>query len=236
MKIRTILTLFLIITFASENCYSQNQGFSANQIYGLNPMLYNGKLYTSFIAANTIGSPFLEGPRFINGSVHIRGKEFRNLLLNYDVHTQQVVLRYKTQMKNIREIVLSKVWLKSFSLGQKHFEILTFPGMKSKIYQVIGKGHYRILYTWRKDFSLSNTYGAKNFTFSKPVRESYLDVGNKLMHYKNNRSFVALFGPENKSAINKYLRKNRIKLNKIKKSRLQAVLQLINYCNTLKGK
>lgn len=236
MKIRTILTLFLIITFANANCYSQNQGFSANKIYGLNPLLYNGKLYTFFAAANTQGSQFLDGPNFKKGSVQFRGEKFNNLLLNYDVHNQQVVLRFKTRMKNTREIVLSNVWLKYFNLGEQHFEILKFPGIKSRIYQVIGNGHYEILYTWRKDYNLSNTFGATNFAFSKPVRDTYLKVGKKLIHYKNNKSFVALFGPENKSSLNKFLRKNKIKLNRIKKSRLQAVLRLINYCNTLPGK
>jgi hypothetical protein len=195
--------------------------------------LYNGKFYTFFTAASTKGSQFLDGPKFVKGSVQFRGEKFSNLLLNYDVHKQKLVLKYKTQMKNLREIVLSNVWLKSFNLGQKHFEILTFPGLKPKIYQVIGNGHYKILYTWRKDYNHNNTYGATNFVFSKPVRESYLKVGNKLIHYKKNKSFIALFGPQNKSALNKFLRKNRIKLNRIKKSSLQNVLKLINYCNTL---
>lgn len=233
MKLRSFMSVLLIITFASVNCYAQTPVLSANRIYGLNPLLYNGAFYTFFPAASTKGSQFLDSKKFVTGSVQIRGKKFNNLLLNYDVYNQKVVLKFKNEMSNMREIVLSTVWLKSFNLGNKHFEVFSFPGVKSKIYQVIGKGYYEILYTWSKDYNLSNNYGATNFVFSKPVRESYLKAGNKLIHYKSNKSFVDLFGSKNKSVLNKYLRKNRIKLNRPKKSGSQAVLNLINYCNSL---
>lgn len=236
MKIRSFIFLFLIFTFASVNCRAQTPVLSANRIYGLNPLLYNGQFYTYFPAASTQGSQFLHGPKFVKGSVQIRGKKFYNLLLNYDVYNQEVVLKYITQMNNLKEIVLSKVWLKSFNLGKQHFEVLSFPGVKPRIYQVIGKGNYQILYIWQKDYNHSNSYGATNFVFSKPIRKSYLKAGSKLMHYKSNRSFVSLFGPENKSLINKYLRRNGIKLNREKKSGPESVLGLINYCNTLQDK
>lgn len=236
MKIRSIILFFLIVTFAGVKSYGQTPVLTANRIYGLNPLLYNGKFYTFFTPVNTRGSQFIDGPVFVKGSVDIRGGKFNNVLLNYDIHNQQVVLKYKTQMNNMMEIVLSNVWLKSFNLGNKYFEVLTFPGVKSRIYQVIGKGHYEILYTWRKDYNLSNSYGATNFAFSKPVRDSYLKSGNKLLHFKSNKSFVDLFRPENRSVLNKYLRRNKIKLNRLKKSRLQTVERLINYCNTLPSK
>lgn len=236
MKIRSIISFLLILTFASANCYAQTKALSANQVYGLNPLLYNGPFYTFFPAANTKGSQFLDGPEFMKGSVLIRGEKFNNLLLNYDVYNQQVVLKYKTQLSNVKEIVLLKIWLKFFNLGKKHFEILSFSGSKSRIYQVIGKGHYQIFYTWGKNYDLNNSFGATNYAFSKPIRDAYLREGNKLLHYKNNKSFVALFSPKYKPLINKYLRENGIKLNRLKKSKPQVVLNLINYCNTLAGK
>ncbi len=233
MKIRLPFLLFILIQIAVTQSHAQTPVLSANQIYGLNPLLYNGKFYTYFNAANTKGSQFLDGPKFVKGSVQIRGKNFSGILLNYDVYNQKVVLKYKTRMNNLMEIVISKAWLESFNIDGKHFEILSFSGIKPRIYQVIGQGRYRILYTWTKTYALDHTYGATNFAFSKPVRESYLQSGNKLMRYKNNRSFVALFGRENKSLLNKYLRKNKIK---VRKSGQHTTLQLINCCNTLTDK
>lgn len=236
MKMRMGILLFLIMVLAGTRSFAQTPVLSANRIYGLNPILYNGQVYTYFPSASTLGSQFIDGSKFVEGSVHIRGKKFNNILINYDIYNQKVVLKYRTRMNNMMEIVLSKVWLKSFDLGEKHFEVLTFPGVKSRIYQVIGKGHYEILYTWQKNYGLANGYGATNFAFSKPIRDSYLKAGNKVMHYTSNRNFVSRFGPENKSLLNKYLRKNGIKLNRGKKSGPQAVLRLINYCNTLSHK
>lgn len=232
MKIHpTILLITMLLVVTSS--YSQTPVLSANQIYGLNPELYNGKIYSYAPAITTKGTQFLYGPEFEKGSVVINGKTFGNLLLNYDVFNQQVVLKFMTRMNNMMKIILSDVWLKSFNLGDKHFEILSFPKIKPRIYQVIGKGRYEVLYTWRKDYNLQNTYGASNYAFSKPVRESYLKFKDKLTHYKNNKQFVNLFSSENRPLLNKFLRKNKIK---VKKSGSKEILQLINYCNTLPTK
>jgi len=233
MKIRLPILLIILLQITVTQGYAQTSVLSANHIYGLNPLLYNGKFYTFFPAANTKGSQFLGGPEFVKGSVKIRGKNFPGILLNYDVYNQQVVLKYKTRMNNVMKIVISEAWLESFSLGKKHFEILTFPNTRSRIYQVTGTGRYKILYSWTKYYALDHTFGATNFAFSKPVRKSYLQSGNKLKRYKNNKSFIALFAPENRLLLKRYLRKNKIKL---RKSGQQATLKLINYCNALSNK
>lgn len=233
MKTIPKILLFFTMLFAVESTLAQVPVLSANRIYGLNPALYNGKFYSYFAPAGTEGSQFLNGPDFVKGSAQINGKTFNDLLLNYDIYNQRVVLKYKTRMNNMMQIVLSVVTLESFNMGERHFEILSFPQVKTRVYQVLGNGPYKILYAWYKLYALDNSYGSTTFKFSKPFRESYVKVGDKRMRYGSNRSFVALFGRGNKSALNKYMRKNKIK---VKKSSQQAILQLINYCNTLPSK
>lgn len=239
MKIRAITLLLLIVAFTHARSFSQNPYLSAESIYGPNLLLYNGPLYSFFTAPGTIGSQFLDGPQFVKGSVEFRGEKFTHILLNYDIYNQKVVLEYKTQNNKLREIVLPNIWIKSFHLGEMHFETLSFPGTKPSIYQIIGRGHFQILYAWSKNVNYGDNTNVSDqafLVFSKPLKETYLRSGDKLMPYKNNESFVALFDPENKPLLKKYLRKNRIKLNKLGKSGQASVLQLINYCNTLPRK
>ncbi len=237
MKIRLIVLLFLIVAFTDGRIFSQTlipaPDLTANNIYGPNPLLYNGLSYSFSPPPGTKGSQFLYGPKFVKGSIQLRGEKFTNLLLNYDVYNQQIVLEYKTKKNDLLGVILPNSWIKTINLWGKHFESLSFQGNKPRIYQVIGKGYFQILYTWRKFLNPDEDPKAVNLVFSKPSRVSYLKSGNKLMHYRDNRSFIALFNPKYKSLLKKYLRKNRIKLNQVKKSGMPAVLKLINYCNSL---
>ncbi len=233
MKTKPFLLLLFLLTFEAVQSHAQTPVLSPDKIYGLNPRLYNGKFYTYAAPVSTEGSQFLSGPEFQTGSATINGKTFHHLLLNYDIYNQQVVLKYTTRNHNMMKIVLSDFRLQSFNMGERHFEVRSFPGETTQIYQVLGKGTYEILYYWRKDYNLQNTYGATNFKFSKPVRESYLCIGNKRMHFRNNNNFVKLFGHENRVLVSRYLRRNKIN---VKKSGPRDLLQLIQYCNTLSEK
>jgi hypothetical protein len=203
-----------------------------NQIYGLDPLLYNGRLYSYFVPASTKGTPFIMGPEYNTGSVTIRGITYNDLLLNYDIYNQQLILQFKALAGNEQLLVISEAWLEAFTLGDKHFEFLPIEDSTNQLSQVLGDGKIRVLYTWKKNLSLDNSYGATNYIFSKPLREFYLVTDSDLEKYKNNRSFTALFDPVNQSLVKKYLRQQKIKM---KKANDREIIKLLNYCNTLQS-
>lgn len=221
--------------FTITGVYAQPSDAVPDKVYGLDPLLHNGKYYTNLLPAGTGGTPFFSGPDFVKGFVVIRGITYDNLLLKYDVFNHQLILLYKTGAGADNQIIISDAWLESFNLGTTHFEMLAAQDTMRQIYQVMGTGPGtdRILYSWRKELALDTRLGATNHEFSDSKKETYLYNGTKLLKYKSNRNFVALFDPAKQVLVKKYLRQQHVK---VKKASDWSMTELINYCNTISPK
>jgi hypothetical protein len=223
-----ILLSGLYLLFAFHLCAQQNAILS-DEIFGSDPLLFNGRFYTFSPPLKTEGNQFLHDTDFEEGSVTIRGVKYNNLLLNYDVYNQQIVLKYNTRGNAVNFIVLSEAWLESFTAGGLLFEILAFTDSIKHIYQVIGSGNNRILYSWGKKLSLDIFVGTSKHVFSEPLKQMFLLSNNRILSFSNNRSFSALFN-ERRTDVIKYLRAERIN---VKRASDKSMYQLINYCNTI---
>lgn len=233
MKILFRLSLIILLLFAWSGVFAQITTSDLDKAYGLDPLLYNGKYYSYFVPRWTEGTQFLNGPDAVKGFVTKRGVTYDNLLLKYDVYNQQLILQYKTNTGADHLIIISDVWLEKFNLGDVHFEMLAIQDTLRRIYQVMGTGPIRALYSWSKKLDITNQIGSENHVFLPSMKESYLLIDTKLLKYKKNRSFVRLFDPAKQVVLKKYLRQHKIK---VKKASNQVVTELINYCNTLSPK
>jgi len=230
MRFLFLIMLFIALFYPTKGANAQSSISSLDKVYGLDPVLYNGKIYSYFLASGTGGTQFLFDPDFTEGSATIRGITYDKLDLNYDVFNKQVIFQYEPREGGRKQIVLSDAWLDKFNLGNVHFEMLAIEDTIRQIYQVIGIGPYRVLYSWRKDLALDTHLGATNHVFSKPIRTAFLFEGGRLRKFKNNKSFVALFNPTGQTALKKYLRQKHVNL---KKASDEVIIQLLNYCNSL---
>jgi hypothetical protein len=109
------------------------------------------------------------------------------------------------------------------------FENITLPDSIKQIFQVIGSGPNRILYSWMKKLSLDNFVGAKNYVFSEPQKQMFLLANNRISNFWNNKSFSSLFN-ERRPDVIKYLKGEKIN---VKKAPDKLMYQLINYCNSI---
>ena len=223
---RLFLVIFLVLF--SGKLISQDAK-ELDRVYGLDPLLYNGKKYTYFLPPGTGGDQFLFSPDYFVGKATIKGKSFEGITLNYDIYNQQLLLQYADASGIFNIIEISKAWLESFRLGDKDFQFLTFAD-GPRFYQVLGDGPLFILYYWRKKLELDASHGATYFTFSPSMKNQYVLAGDKLRPFKNKRSLISQFDPRHKQEIRNYLYRNRIKL---KKASDQAMTELINYIGNL---
>jgi hypothetical protein len=90
-----------------------------------------------------------------------------------------------------------------------HFELFG-SDRDPHIYQVLGEGRYRIFYAWRKTLFLDATMAAPVYTFTPPLRESYVNMDGKLKQFRTKRSLVKLFSPVYKSQIRNWMRKHKV--------------------------
>jgi hypothetical protein len=229
MKSITRSLLIILLFSFSGNLISQDAAMEMDRVYGLDPLLYNGKIYTYFLPAGTGGNQFLYSAEFIKGDVVIKGVRFLDILLNYDIFNQQLLLQYTGETGAINIIEISKAWLESFRLGKSEFRYLSFE-KSPRIYQVLGDGPLFILYAWRKDLKLDVTNGAHNFIFTPAVKNKYVLIGDNLLTFRGKRSLVSVIGPEYKTEIRNYIHVHRIKM---KHASDETMTELINYIGNL---
>jgi hypothetical protein len=221
--------LVIIVIFFSGRLISQDAANEMDRVYGLDPLLYNGKKYTYFLPPGTDGNQFLFSTDYIIGEVTIKGKRFDGITLNYDIYNQELLLQYVSETGTFNIIGISKAWLESFRLGNLQFRCLSFNN-DPRFYQVLGDGPFYILYFWRKDLRLNTSYGAKNFTFTPSTKNQYVLIGDKILPFRNKRSLISLFDPGHKLEIKDYIHRNGIK---IKNASDKTMTVLINYIGNL---
>src|SRR5512145_1757956 len=112
---RSLLINFLLIL--PGMLPAQMAASNLDEVYGLDPVLYNGKKYTYFLPSGTGGHQYLFSPDYFVGSVTIKGQTFEGITLNYDICNQQLLLQYAIEAGSLRIIEVSKAWLESFTLG-----------------------------------------------------------------------------------------------------------------------
>ena len=229
---KSLIYSFLIVVFCSIPGKMISQGVvkDLDQVYGLDQTLCNGKKYVYTPPPGTTRNQYLVSPFYTPGSVKLKGKVFRNILLNYDIFNQQLLLQYANDDGPLNIIEISKAWLNGFSLGNRNFELLK-PDQEQRFYQVLGEGPVRILYFWRKTLNLNNAIGTYNFVFSNAIRDSYVLLDGQLKPFNSNRSLVKLFEQGKRPEIKSYLHKNRVK---VKKASDQEMTEMVNFIGKLR--
>jgi len=227
MNYQIIVLVFLQILIQNVTTCSQEK---INSIYGLNPLLYNGQVYSYTLPASVQGNQYLSNNEFISGSVTIHDKTFHDLLLNYDIYNQEIILKFESDYKTSR-IKLNKEKINSFSLGPKNFKLIKDKEHNSfQIYQLFGQGKYVALYYWKKTLDLIDKSGNTYWSFSRPQKTMYLQIKNQKYKFKNKRNLLSHFEKSQKNKIKNYLKENKINIKRISDIQLT---QLINFCNNL---
>ncbi|MBN2614987.1 MAG: hypothetical protein JXR71_04775 [Bacteroidales bacterium] len=224
------LIAFLVLLCSLPTAILAQDVTLSNDLYGLSPVLYNGKYYTYSPPVNTKGNQFIVDRHFTEGSVRVKGNLYDSLSLNYDIFNQQLILEFYTVEKNRLLISLSNAWLDSFTLGKKHFKALRVNGEKKEYYQVFGEGPFKILYFWHKNMNFVSSTGSSYYVFSKPYKTTLLLEGNNAKAFKSNSQFIRLFDKKNRAAVAKFLRQHQIN---IKRASDKEIQELMNFCNTL---
>jgi len=220
---------FSLLLFIPGMLLSQAAPTGSDPVYGLDPLLYNGKKYTYFLPPGTVGNQFLHRPDFYLGSATIKGTLFSGIILNYDVFNQELLLQYTAENGTLGILEVSKAWLEAFRLGEMAFIFKDY-GEGPNYYQRIGDEDPCILYHWTKQLKLDVTYGTDHFAFTPPMRDSWVLKEGMTHPYKSRHSFLKIFSQEDKPLISDYMRQHRIR---IKKASDADMTQLIHYINSL---
>lgn len=230
--LRAALKIFLSLLLLIPLCRAtaQNSRSGIDSVFGFDQVLYNGRQYIYQIPKNATGNPFLFGGGFEKGWITVMDRTYSDLLLNYDIVNQALLMKYVDVAGAIVVLEISESWLNSFGIGTTEFKLHQQGGIRPVFYQVIRNKSLAVQYYWRKELNLENVTSTPVYAFSQPKRTSILNLQGKEYAYDKNRDFLKVFDPVNQVKIRNYLRNRKIKVNK---SSDIAIQELVNFCNTL---
>lgn len=231
-RISTLPTFLLLLLLAVAILPAAAQRCSKNidPVNGYDPLLYNGKVYSFHPMPGTVGTQYLFDSFDSLGSITVRGVTYTNLTLNFDIYHQSLILKFKNGLGSQSLIEISYAWLEEASIWGGKFETYKKPGSAKRLYQVLGTGKEKIMYSLRKELLLDNMKSSGNHYFSSVKKDIFVLTGEHLFPIKSNASFIKSFSLTKQSYIKTYLRLHKIKITKANDFRMA---ELINYCNSL---
>ncbi len=228
--IRQFLLYFLggfFAFFSSYYAIAQQDNRAMDNDFGLNPKLYNGVLYSDFYGQNAEGNQFIDNEEFHNSQITLLNQRYEPVLLNYDVFSQKVILQFADLNKAIRQIEIPQNNITSFGWNSNHFEIATLPGLPPRIYQIIGTGNQQFYIYWSKKLVANTLQNSKDYSFSLPYREIFYKNGRNISLVSGNRSLLKLVDPAHQNEVKKWLRTEKIKVQKANDAQLLRLTQFL---------
>jgi len=224
-----IIAFQLLLLSPFYRATAQNNPSGTDTIFGFDPVLYNGRQYTYKSPRNSTGHPFLFDD-FQKGWINVKDRTYNDLDLNYDILNHVLLLKYIDHAGARVVLEISDSWLRTFAIGNSVFELRQQGGLRPVIYQFIESGDVKVQYHWQKELNLENVTSTPVYAYSKPKRNSRVNINGNEFTYEKNREFARAFKDDIQIKVRNYLKINKIKVNKSSDS---AIRSLVNYCNTL---
>ncbi len=196
---------------------------------GNDQVLSNGIFYEN-TSRNDLGYPYFKEDEFKKGYIVLRNKRYDNLLIKYNIFTQEVLVvnpKHKPQFAFLPPVD----FISEFGFDNYTFDQFLTPDSTISYQQVIYDNQVGCYYQWSKnrvDSHHNVNYSAFKYTEDKAKR--FLKLNEELFSYHNNGSFVKLFPEELAIDIKDYLKSNKIKVNKASD---ETVRDLLAYCEQL---
>jgi len=222
------LLLVLLLSLPSFQLMGQERSVA---VQTLDDQLINGKIYSYYPPKSVVGNQFLTSSEFIKGVVWISGKEYRDVLINYDILNQKLLISFKNLQGANVIIAQSMAYVEYFYLDDKKFIVKRDSKDRTNIYQLIQVGEAKFFIRWHKILDLRTSLNIVQYEFSKPLRTLYYQTpGGKQVLIKSNSSFYKQFPKKKAVQIKKYMRSNKLKITKLNFSQY---MDLLNFTEML---
>lgn len=230
MKALKFISILVLCFLGVHDLYSQTLKEKIDAIYGLSPILYNGKIYSEFYGDKVKGHQFLLEKQTIKGDLIVQNQSFKNQQLNLDIYQQKVLLKYSDQNNAIQLIEISQHHLSEFSLEEKNFRVALEADSSFIIYQIIGNGSHQIFLNWYKKLQTISSNSSYDYQFSEAKKWMYLVIDSQWLSITNNKSLIKKIEEAKQKDLKRWLKENRIKIQKANDHQLYF---LTNYLDSL---
>ncbi len=237
-KILLVLTVCLLAptlsyqqTNSGEKDLLNNFKKQIEDIYKYDDLLVNGHLYRPS-SMNVQGSPyFIKDKLWKKGRIYIKGREFLNQDLAYNIMTNELVTSIIFPDGSTKNIILDKRFIDSLYI-ENHFFINISPFVENKtneIYEQVYGGDFKALLEHHVKFIPEVTSSTPNGYFTKNETSLLLLEDGKFVSIPNRKSLLKYFS-SHKKEIARYIRLHRIQLKSAKNHEL---FNLFKYCDDI---
>jgi len=211
---------------AVKNLYRQTE-----KIYSTDDLLVNGQLYIP-TRPRAKGSPYYGEKQFVEGSVQIKGRQFENVLLMYNLENQRLILRAAVETGKYVTILLNSDLIDYFIIDGLHFinaGKYVNGDESAGFYAAVYHGHFDFLIKFEKEFRAVYDNQTPNGSYTGMKSDYYLFDGDNLVNVSKKKALLEYFLTEKKE-IKSFMRKQKIAY---KKASVPALNQLMKYCDTV---
>ncbi|PLX14551.1 MAG: hypothetical protein C0598_01010 [Marinilabiliales bacterium] len=227
-----LLSILFLLSFSGLFCQTTitELKVKSEEKYGPDDILINGISYIP-LHPSANGNPFFGENTFITSYINLKGRDFKNVLLKYDIEQQVVILKVNESYGG-KKINLSNNYIKDFVINNKHFVNINEFDIEDeyiKFLELVYMGDFIFGNYYSKNFLAvySNKYPYGKYTKTKVSK--YLFLNGKKYFIKNKGDILSLF-PEHKHDIKKFIKKNKIKF---RKATNDEFFKLMQYCDEL---
>ena len=201
-----------------------------DEVYSMDPELYNGRIFTEVYRIGVYGNQFFLNEDFQPGDLGLNNRIYKNQELNYEVYRQKLLMSFENDINARVVIEIPLMNTQFFYFENKYFEILNWKDDSKKIFQVFGDDHCKILIQWSKSLSTKSQTGSFQRKFSDLKKQIWFLKNGEYHHVKKNKSLIELFESEQQANLQKWFKSNRVKIQKANDADLKL---LAEYCRKL---
>jgi len=217
---------FSAVMLSGQEASDWNPFQEAADKYGPEVHLVNGEKYY-YPYPYATGHPFYEADPEARAHIWIRGKEYRDQHLRYDLYHQQIVLDFPDPEETLPSIVLRNTWVDQFSIGQRMFRKVEMEEGKVVFGQMVYQGQISCIFVWRKQYDYELEYGEKKHEFSEAFLERYLLIEGEYLRFKNKKTFLKSLPEKLRPKAKSILKQQKIRFRKATEHQLNQLLTQI---------
>ncbi len=192
----------------------------------------NGRDYIRYFF-QSVDNPLLRFEEERSASLISHGRKIRDIDLNYDTYTDQVILTDRNLILNnkVCEVALNSDNISRFDLYFKH-DSLTFryfenrPDLKEGYYEVVYDGVCKYLIKHVSSFMISE--GMDRYTYTPA---GYVLIADQVAQIGPKEQFLRLFG-NSSDEIRKFIRERQIRLRRADKKQIAEILRFYESLQT----
>jgi hypothetical protein len=188
--------------------------------------LLNGRQYDRLNSGES--HPFFNTDRYRAGTVVLNGETYDSVLINYDIHDQQVILQVPGWISDLNnKVVLNRESIDHFQIDGIKFRKMSYPETGTSFFQVMSSGGISCYMLWTKKLYRSSAASNARIRYLKQSREIYLQREDQLFRVKNRASFAGIFEEAYRKEIKEYLRREKINF---RDASYEQLGELMNFC------